>query len=81
MQPLFYITIAYLVSVLVSLITFNIFSFNNRANVMVNDDFYRVISLAIVPVFNIMLLLGILAIEFYELLICLKNKLFKKWKK
>ena len=78
MQPLFYITIAYIISVLLCLPAFIAYILINRKEILVNDDFYRVISLAIVPVFNIMLLLGILAFEFYELLICLKNKLFKK---
>ena len=65
MQTLFYITIAYLVSVLVSLIIFNIFSFNNRSNVMDKDDFYRILLLSIIPVFNIFLLLGIFGMTVY----------------
>jgi len=78
MQTLFYIVIAYIISVLCSLIVFAIYSFDYRSNVMDKEDFYRLLIIACVPVFNIMLLLGILTIEFYELLICLKNKLFKK---
>lgn len=78
MQIIFYITIAYIISVLCSLIVFTIYYFDNKTNVMDKDDFYKIISLAVFPVFNIMLLLGILAFKFYELLICLKNKLTKK---
>lgn len=78
MQIIFYITIAYIISVLLCLPAFIAYILINRKEILVNDDFNRVILLGIVPVFNIMLLLGILAIEFYELLICLKNKLFKK---
>lgn len=78
MQTIFYIAIAYIISVLLCLPAFIAYILINRKEILVNDDFNRVILLAIVPVFNIMLLLGILAIELYELLICLKNKLFKK---
>ena len=78
MQIIFYITIAYIISVLLCGPAFIAYILINRKEILVNDDFNRVILLGIVPVFNIMLLLGILAIEFYELLICLKNKLFKK---
>ena len=78
MQPLFYIIIAYIISVLLCLPAFIAYILINRKEIFVNDDFNRAILLGIVPVFNIMLLLGILAIEFYELLICLKNKLTKK---
>lgn len=78
MQIIFYITIAYIISVLLCGPAFIAYILINRKEILVNDDFNRVILLGIVPVFNIMLLLGILAIEFYELLICLKNKLTKK---
>ena len=78
MQIIFYITIAYIISVLLCVPAFIAYILINRKEILVNDDFNRVILLGIVPVFNIMLLLGILAIEFYELLICLKNKLTKK---
>ena len=74
MQTLFYITIAYLVSVLVSLITLNIFSFNNRANIMDKDDFYKLLFLAIIPVFNIFLLLGIFGITVHGSFLKLINK-------
>ena len=78
MQTIFYIAIAYIISVLLCLVTFITYSLRNRKEIMVNDDFDRIILIAIVPVFNILLLLGILAIEFYELLINLKNKFWKK---
>ena len=74
MQPLFYITIAYLVSVLVSLITFNIFSFNNKSNFMIKIDFYRILLFSIVPVFNIFLLLAIFAIIIFESMLELTEK-------
>ena len=77
MQPLFYIIIAYIISVLLCVPAFIAYILINRKEILVNDDFNRVILLGIVPVFNIMLLLGILAVEFYELLICLKNKITK----
>ena len=77
MQPLFYIIIAYIISVLLYVPAFIAYILINRKEILVNDDFYRVILVGIVPVFNIMLLLGILAVEFYELLICLKNKITK----
>ena len=73
MQIIFYITIAYIISVLLCGPAFIAYILINRKEILVNDDFNRVILLGIVPVFNIMLLLGILAIEFYELLICLKK--------
>lgn len=78
MQIIFYITIVYIISGLCSLIVFTIYYFDNKTDVMDKDDFNRAILLGIVPVFNIMLLLGVLAFKFYELLICLKNKLTKK---
>ena len=78
MQIIFYIAIAYITSVLLCLVTFISYSLRNRKEIMVKDDFDRIILIAIVPVFNIMLLLGILAIEFHQLLINLKNKLTKK---
>ena len=74
MQTLFYITIAYLVSVLVSLITFNIFSFNNKSNFMIKIDFYRILLFSIVPVFNIFLLLGFFAITVHGSFLKLINK-------
>lgn len=74
MQTLFYITIAYLVSVLVSLITFNIFSFNNKSNFMIKIDFYRILLFSIVPVFNIFLLLAIFAIIIFESMLELTEK-------
>lgn len=78
MQTLLYIAIAYITSVLLCLVTFIAYSLRNRKEIMVKDDFDRIILFAIVPVFNIILLLGILAIEFYELLINIKNKFWKK---
>lgn len=78
MQTLLYIAIAYIISVLLCIVTFISYSLINRKEIMVNYDFDRIILIAIVPVFNIMLLLGILAIEFYELLINIKNKFWKK---
>ena len=74
MQPLFYIAIAYLVSVLVSLITLNIFSFNNRSNIIDKDDFYRILLMAALPVFNIFLLLGIFGITVHGYILKLINK-------
>ena len=74
MQTLFYITIAYLVSVLVSLITFNIFSFNNKSNFMIKIDFYRILLFSIVPVFNIFLLLGIFGITVHGCILKIINK-------
>lgn len=74
MQTLFYITIAYLVSVLVSLITFNIFSFNNKSNFMIKIDFYRILLFSIVPVFNIFLLLAIFGITVHGYILKLINK-------
>lgn len=78
MQTLLYIAIAYITSVLLCLVAFIAYSLINRKEIMVKDDFDRIILLAIAPVFNIVLLLGILAIEFYQLLINLKNKFCKK---
>lgn len=78
MQPLFYIIIAYIISVLLCVPAFIAYILINRKEILVNDDFNRVILLGIVPVFNIMLLLGISAVSIYELLINFKNKLTKK---
>ena len=74
MQTLFYITIAYLVSVLVSLITLNIFSLKFRSNIIDEEDFYRILLMAPLPVFNIFLLLGIFGITVHEYILKLINK-------
>ena len=78
MQTLFYIIIAYIISVLCSLIVFTIYYFDNKTNVMDKDDFYKIILLAVFPVFNILLLFAISAIAICDLLINFKNKLKKK---
>lgn len=74
MQTLFYITIAYLVSVLVSLITLNIFSLKFRSNIIDEEDFYRILLMALLPVFNIFLLLGIFGITVHGYILKLINK-------
>lgn len=74
MQTLFYITIAYLVSVLVSLITLNIFSLKFRSNIIDEEDFYRILLMPALPVFNIFLLLGIFGITVHGYILKLINK-------
>ena len=74
MQTLFYIVIAYIISVLCSLIVFAIYSFDYRSNVMDKEDFYRLLIIACVPVFNIFLLLGIFGITVHGYILELINK-------
>lgn len=74
MQIIFYIIIAYIISVLCSLIVFTIYYFDNKTNVMDKDDFYKIISLAVFPVFNIFLLFAISAVAICDLLINLITK-------
>lgn len=78
MQTLFYIAVAYIISVLCSLIVFTIYSFDNKSNVMDKEDFYRLLMISCVPIFNILLLFGLITISFYESLLNLINKLSKK---
>ena len=78
MQIIFYIIITYIISVLCNLIVFTIYYFDNKTNVMDKDDFYKIILLAVFPVFNILLLFAISAITICDLLINFKNKLKKK---